>query len=108
VESPRLQSPTVKPICDLCTTVTMQVLLYLIFFGPDIPLVEIFVSCLFPSSHIKSSFGFFLLSLVTFSVTVIKHSDQKQIVGRKGFVWLTVPGHSPSLMDARAGTQART
>lgn len=47
-----------------------------------------------------------------FSVAVIKNknnkkkiSDQKQLRRRKGLLWLTLPGHSPSLREVRAETE---
>ena len=41
----------------------------------------------------------------SFSPAVIKHSDSKQL-GEERVVWLTLPGHSASLWDIRAGTEA--
>ena len=37
-----------------------------------------------------------------FGVAIRKHYDQSNS-GKKGFNWLTLPGHSPSLREVRAG-----
>lgn len=42
------------------------------------------------------------------SVAVLKHCNQKQLGGRKGFIWLTLSNSSPSLRESRGGTQAET
>jgi hypothetical protein len=42
--------------------------------------------------------------LVRVSVAVMKHHDQSNL-GRKGFILLTLPHHSPLLKEAKAGTQ---
>jgi hypothetical protein len=46
------------------------------------------------------------LSIVSDRVTmaVMKHHDQKQ-VGKKRFIWLTLPRHSSLLKEVRTGTQ---
>lgn len=41
------------------------------------------------------------------SVTVLKCSDQKQLCGRKVFIWVTLSAHAPSLRDIRTETQDR-
>lgn len=38
-------------------------------------------------------------------VAVMKHHDQRN-VGRRGFLWLTLPGNSASLRELSAVTQA--
>ena len=44
--------------------------------------------------------------LVRASIAVMKHYDQSNL-GRKGFVWLTLPHHCSSLKEVRTGTQGR-
>lgn len=43
--------------------------------------------------------------LVRVAIAVPKHHDQSKL-GRKGFIWLTLPHHSPSRKEVRTGTQA--
>lgn len=43
---------------------------------------------------------------VKVSVAIVKFYDQKASWGRKGFIWLTLPHCSPSLKEARTGSQA--
>lgn len=42
------------------------------------------------------------------SVALIKHPDPEELRERKGFLWLILPGHGPSLKEVRAGTQDRS
>lgn len=42
--------------------------------------------------------------LVRITMAMMKHHDHKQ-VGRRGFTQLTLPHHSPSLKEVKAGTQ---
>lgn len=39
----------------------------------------------------------------TFSVAVAKYHDQSKLE-KEGLIWFVLPGHSPSLRDARAGS----
>lgn len=40
------------------------------------------------------------------SAAIIKHSEQKQLMGEKGFICLALLVHSPSLREVWAGIQA--
>ena len=48
------------------------------------------------------------LDLVCFSLVVIKISQLKATLGRRGLHWLSRPGHSLSLREVRSGAEAET
>ena len=41
--------------------------------------------------------------LVMVTLFLIKHHDQKSTPGRKGFIWLVLPGYNLSLREFKAG-----
>jgi hypothetical protein len=59
------------------------------------------------SLYLISFFFFFFKSCcLKISVAVMKHPRPKSKLTRKGFIWLTLLDHSPTMEEVRTGTQA--
>lgn len=48
----------------------------------------------------------YLTVLVCFSNAIIKAKTRKNL-GSRGYIWLSHPGHGPSMKKIRAGTEAK-
>lgn len=48
----------------------------------------------------------YLTALVGFSNAIIKARTRKNL-GSRGYIWLSHPGHGPSMKKVRAGTEAK-